>query len=299
LLKTIFILLLLIPFAAAHYGNHNGEAAELVFENSAVEKAPTIMQLHFINWTTGRPYELQLTHERLIHVFAIGEDLDSFAHIHPEEYPGGMDAKEMGIYKFRHAFPYAGRNIVVVDYMVNGIPTMQKFEVQVSGEHPATKNLSDLSREKTVGDYTIKLETEKNIQVGKETQLDFYIEENHKPVTDLQMYLGSEVHVFIVHENLTEMDHTHTYIPGHGIHVANMTQRYTGPRIPVRHAFTSEGIHAIFAQFKHNDKVITTKFLVDVKKEEPKAYPQIAFFTLSLAVLAVIIIFAFLYNIRR
>ncbi len=266
------LLPLLVPGLACAHPSAQGTAGELSFEGSLpVEYAPARMQLLFLKSTTGYPLRLEVSHERILHLFIVGEDLDAFAHLHPEDFPDGMGESAAGTYKFAYAFPGAGRYALVADYTIGGVEALEAVNISVAGTHPLREPVRDLRRTKRFGAYSVSIAAPTVIEAGTPAQIDYHIEREGVPVTDLQMYLGAEMHVFIADENLTDFGHTHPYVPGHGLHAGNMTQRYIGPTVPVRYTFRNPGTYALFAQFRESGQVTTTKFLVEVAPERPAA----------------------------
>jgi len=232
----------------------------------------TDIYLSIYNATSGQPItNLDVVHERVVHIFIVSQDMEVFAHIHPEDRINGTELADQGIYVVNYTFPQDGYYAVLTDFTSGGINVLKKFQPYVikdaaSSQMNDTKRATaDFARTKKFGDYEVVLRAPGKIEAGTEVSLDFHIEKDGRPVRDLQNYLGSEVHMVTIRDDLKFAGHTHSYRPGHNLHLMAMQQVYYGPDVPVRYKFPQAGTYAIFAQFLHGDKVVTTKFFVRVE----------------------------------
>lgn len=64
-------------------------------------------------------------HARLMHVVLVSEDLDAFAHVHPEDFPADNPAYQDGAVAGAHAnftvratFPKAGKYLMALNYRI-------------------------------------------------------------------------------------------------------------------------------------------------------------------------------------
>ena len=257
---------------------------------------PQIISISLTNRSSGSPINLSLldiVHERYMHVFIIGKDLQTFAHIHPDDFSIGFQNQSTGIYQVPYTFEKSGAYAVVVDITIFGQNLLYLIPLQVispskssaqSMSSPAlsapdynyslTKTFADDSNDNDT--YTVTLQTPAQIPLNTETPFTYFIQRNGKNVTDLQLFLDSEIHVLAIKDDLSTAQHTHAYIPGHALHIGTMAQQYTGPTIPVHLTFTTPGTYALFGQFQVNGTVITTQFLIKAGSAE-----DIAVFNIS------------------
>jgi hypothetical protein len=263
--------LLVLPVASAHIVSDEGDFYYLTLLHFPPNDAPaagenTSIQISIFNASTGEPQTgLDVVHERKMHVFVVGKDLKTFAHIHPEDSPDGFDMIDRGTYSLDYVFPSAGVYLIAVDYTINGRTIVKNFLFDVTGENKLDKPNLELSREGTFDGYHVTLNAPEKILVGQEVEFGYHIERGGVEVKDLQHLLGSEMHVVDVRSDMTDAGHTHAYIPGHTLHIGSMPQRYYGPDIPVRHTFGMSGKYVLFGQFMHDDKIVTTRFVVNVE----------------------------------
>src|SRR5437879_9539990 len=245
-----------------------------------IEGENSLIQIFLQNTTSFQPFSnLDLVHDRIIHVFIIGGDLKTFAHIHPEdtnitEFENKFNSStvynssyygQLGYYFVNYTFPKAGKYEVVLDFTINGISVIKSLQITVRGNDTLSNPVLDFAREKVFSGYNVTLNVINNTaEVGKETELDYHIEKNGTPVNDLQLYLSSEIHVFLIRDDLTQPGHTHAFVPGHFLHIGNYTQKYFGPDLPVRWTFTQAGNYVIFGQFQENNTLVTTRFFLKV-----------------------------------
>ena len=273
------LFLLLIPGVSAHVSSAvQGDFGALMFESwdPPAVGIPVQLTIYLTDIRTGQPrQELDISHERLMHVFVVGEGLQDFSHIHVEDFPelNSPERYRNGMYTLEHTFASQGKYLVVIDYADEGKIALQSFPVYVVGPpHIPQEKFITYSTNVTVGDYEVGLGGEE-LFVNESTTLSFTLIHQGEEVRDLQQYLGSEIHLFIADENLTSVDHTHAYIPGHGIHSGIMPQRYVGPTVPVQYVFAAPGTYVLFAQFQHNNQTITSRFFVEVKEKPPFPWP--------------------------
>lgn len=245
------------------------------------------------------PQSFQYNHERLMHVVIIDENFETFAHIHPEDQSVITEGMlKNGKFYFMHRFPKNGRYIVAVDFKYNGeeISHTQLFDV---GERLPSNLLKDFSQKKNFDGYDFAFLPDSNKILSLEHQTVRYnVEKNGLPILDLMPYLGAPAHFAIVSVGLGTFVHTHGTLSselennGHE-HTFNVLKKALahggpeedsrkgssdnhdevlplkfGPDIYLHHNFIHPGIYAIFGEFKHEGKVIVTKFMVEVGEGE-------------------------------
>ena len=188
-------------------------------------------------------------HERLLHLFIIGRDLQFFAHEHPERTARG----------FELATPLPpGAYMVIADFIPGGgYPQMVHRAIVTPGYRvspfagvtPPEVDLSDKLRE----GMRIQLRVEP--AMGRpEAVLRFHFSESSTgaPVTDLQPYLGAAGHVLIVSPDLTNSVHAHP--DGSG----------SGPDFAVHAVFPQAGPFKLWVQVQRGGKVVSAPFTVQI-----------------------------------
>jgi hypothetical protein len=169
----------------------------------------------------GEPIsDLTVTHERILHVITVGEDLKTFNHIHPENAgPITSEIKQSGVYQVPHTFTKAGRYIVSVDFTVRSKNFTKQFFVDVKGAPHLEVAKTEGSWNKVFeGGYQIEFAVIPGgeITAGKQVTLSYEILKTGVPVKDLKPYLGAAMHLAIVKVDLSKFVHTHgeVHLPG-------------------------------------------------------------------------------------
>ncbi|CAG9622042.1 hypothetical protein [Sutcliffiella rhizosphaerae] len=189
----------------------------------------------------GNPMDdLEVNHEKLVHLILISEDLEIFRHLHPEKIDPGVfnvDANlEEGMYQ---AF---------VDIKPSELPYMIKPHPLMVGDHgthgDAHAHLHpDTEWTKEQNGYSVTLEVD-NFSVKDNVVLSFNIEG-----AEPEPYLGALGHVVVVNETLEEFIHVH---PRAG-------------EAPVFEAhFSKPGMYKLWAEFKLNGEVYAFPYVLEI-----------------------------------
>ncbi len=251
---------------------------------------------------------LEYGHERLLHIIAVNDEFDYFSHIHPEDQAVlTTEMFERGAFPFSLTFPKPGRYLIATDFAHRGeeVSFAKTFNV---GERKISLLEKDFSKQKEFDGYEVLISEENtgHMMMGGETQIKYIIMAGGNPVTDLAPYLGAPMHFAIVSADLSGFAHTHGTLTadghemmdthndrdGHsgfnlirpaGAHgdeeadsrgMADDEEGHEdlpsafGPDIYLNYSFPRSGVYVIFGEFKHGEKVVTTKFMVEIADEE-------------------------------
>eukprot|EP00854_Cymbomonas_tetramitiformis_P004559 gene4559-5580_t len=121
----------------------------------SLETIPTVLEagkaaeLHFsVQDYRGDPIplnDLKVYHARRLHVVLIGQDLDTFGHVHPEDFGNLNETTDLlGIYTVSYIFPNAGRYAIALDFVVeanNGPKDMVFVSKYLSLEVPGKSSM--------------------------------------------------------------------------------------------------------------------------------------------------------------
>ncbi len=270
-----------------HHAGHEGmqmnemqmKAMEIAVDMETVPAEPKAGSETTILFTIrdgeGKPVQdLQITHDRLIHVVIASADFTVFAHIHPEDFGKITDEmKKKAEYPVRFTFPKAGQYIVAVDTAAMDNIISEHFTVDVGGGPKMGTFAKDLSRQKKFGDLSVSLETvPETITAGKEATLKYIFRRDGQPVTDLEPYLAAPMHAAIISSDLENFMHEHGELPGASTGHAHMTHmmhmnvpKKFGPEIDVPVVFPVRGLYQIFSQVQHRGKMAVLSFMVEVQ----------------------------------
>jgi len=231
---------------------------------------------------------LQLAHQRLMHIFVTNQTLDYFSHLHVEknlENEIGAD----GYFSVQHAFNKSGIYRIVVEFVHRNKIWNKSFDVVVGESEDRSKvPIIDSLKNPT---YVAELKRGKKIISGKEVELAIEINRDGRPIRDLQLFLGSELHGAVWREDLENFGHLHSFTPkmenlireirtrknGMRVSPAELQEVlvevmcsdselvFSGPLVPIRYTFPDPGIYHLFAQVAPAGVPQTFKFVLNVE----------------------------------
>jgi len=215
-----------------------GKEAELVFTPKDKSDSTVVV-------------ELQETHEKLIHVIAVNEELTWFDHIHAEP-------DNTGAYKVRETFPAPGRYLVYADYKSTvGGPQTDRLEVNVVGNKNVSSQHQHQAKIKTETDgYALSIPDGKNLTTGA-VSLPIVLEKDGKKLqrSDIQNYLGAVAHIILISQDDKDFIHIHP----------------ESSEISPIHAhadISKPGQYRMWVQFQTNGKVHTADFTLNFQQRE-------------------------------
>lgn len=247
---------------------------------------------------------LEYDHTKLMHVVGVRNDLNAFFHIHP--YPTSTP----GIFTVNGIFPQPGRYKIWSEIKKDGVNHAfghPEFEVMGEGEK-YSKEVS-FGRSVVVDQYQVLLEYPEPIVPGVETDLMFNIHRASGGEVAVEPYLGADMHLSIIKDDLRIFVHTH---PESG---DNHALRPSWIKIALAHGeeeeatsgeaggdaaisfhtvFPEVGVYKMFAQFRPQgielpeDQALTASFWVKVEGEE--ALPRLPRWALAAVSIVLIII---------
>jgi methionine-rich copper-binding protein CopC/putative copper export protein len=243
-----------------------------------VPGAPTTLTFTLRDYQ-GRPIaDLVLDHNRIMHVVIASKDFSVFAHIHAEDLgPITPEMRAASTFAVRYTFPRDGRYLVSVDYTERAYLFSDQFYLDVGpssamGDPPS----ENFSRTEKIDGYDVTLRTSPGtLKAGAPATLDYHIERDGRPVTDLTPYLAVPMHISIIRSDLMGFLHVHGLLPvsavaemlGESAHASHLflPDRF-GPDIEATNfAFPSPGTYHVFGEFSAAGKVVVTHFLVHVE----------------------------------
>jgi hypothetical protein len=193
--------------------------------------------------------ELQETHEKMIHVIAVNEELTWFDHIHAEP-------DNTGAYKVNETFPSAGKYLVYADYKSTiGGPQTDKLGVNVVGNKIPFPRPQNQAKTKSQTDgYSLAVQNGNNLKTGS-VSLPIILEKDGKKVqrAEIENYLGAVAHIIFISQDDKEFVHIHPE---------------STDRSPIHaHADISKpGLYRMWVQFQTNGKVHTADFTLNFEQ---------------------------------
>lgn len=206
--------------------------------------------------------KFETTHTKLMHVIVVRKDLEYFQHIHPEFDPA------TGRFTFTDlTFPADGVYRIFADFAPGGgqkdamgmpLAVTLSEDVPVGvGARYAPQALGSEEKEKTFDGYQVALSSDQALVSGKEIMLTFGLEQNGRPITDLQEYLGALGHSVILREGNLDFIHAHP--------MEDVNRPQTG-EVGFMVDFPEAGRYKVFTQFQRQEKLTTTEFVISVRQ---------------------------------
>jgi hypothetical protein len=198
---------------------------------------------------TGKAVEaFDVSHEKLMHLIVVREDMAVFEHIHPEY-------KSQGAFTVEASFPSGGRYKLFADFVPAGAAatTIGKW-IDVEGGAKLTPPQPDKTLTKTIGGKEVELSID-SLQAQTEAMLNFTLRDaaTKTPIDNLEPYLGAVGHVVVISEDGERYLHVHP-----------ADEASSGPEAMFHTSFPVSGVYKIWGQFQHEGKLITITFTVKV-----------------------------------
>lgn len=198
------------------------------------------------------PNELNIVHEKLMHLVLLRDDATNFQHVHPEYKDGRWTVKttiaNQGLYQmYVDIEPTEERPITLRVPLTIGGSTQQPQFPSVS---------TDISA--TAGGLQATLQLASPLKTKEHTNLTFALTQNGKPVSQIDPYLGAFGHVVVLRHGDAD-----DYLHGHPI----TETKPTDGKILFELEFPIKGTYTIFAQFSINGQVKTFPITVLVDSE--------------------------------
>ena len=149
--------------------------------------------------------DLELEHEKIMHVIGVRDDLNEFFHIHPApvEHLDGLlsvvhEFKKPGNYKIWSEIKYQGM-----------MHSFGEPQFSVEGEGIRSEKIVSFERLKKVDGFEVSFDQDTPIQKGVETMLAFDLHDGSGQTLKVEPYLGADMHLTIIKDDLTQFIQTH------------------------------------------------------------------------------------------
>ncbi len=153
--------------------------------------------LKFVLTKEGKPMaDLQIMHDKLMHIILVRKGLKHFDHIHPEQTAPGT-------FIVPYSFSAAGEYRVWADFTFDNMQHIIDFDMSVTGKQEA-QEMDKL--------YGLKVEMNKSEKIvqGNPVRLIFTAtDEKGMAVPITEKFLAADGHLVIIDETLDEFEHSH------------------------------------------------------------------------------------------
>lgn len=213
--------------------------------------AETMLGFRIVDGSGAPVTRYDESHEKLLHLIVIRNDLTAFQHLHPT-----LD--DSATWRVPVNLSHAGDYRVFADFVPTDGPAQTlSANVHVAGEYdpqplPAVRAVSE------VDGYAVTLEGAP--KAGEAARLTLRVAHDGRAVDDLQPYLGAFGHLVALRAADLAYLHVHPVgEPGDGVTAA-------GPEIAFHTRFPSAGDYRLFFEFQHGGVVRTADFTVSVEE---------------------------------
>jgi hypothetical protein len=221
------------------HGDHQGEDTESQIK-AEVNYVNDSLAVKLVDDKGNLFDDLEMNHEKLLHLIIVDEHLDQFYHVHPEKTKSGTFELDTdlsdGTYK---AFVDIKPN--KLSYQVEPI----LLTIGENGDDHSHHALQpDQMLTKKIDEYEVSLNMNGQ-KVNEPITLTFELDESY-----LEPYLGAMGHVVILNEEATEFIHVHPVNDNEPIFETQ---------------FSQAGTYKIWAEFKQNGVVRAFPFVVEIQ----------------------------------
>jgi len=211
---------------------------------------PLLLEFRLSDPKTGAPVkQFEVVHEKLFHLFLVSQDLEWFAHVHPDAEPDGS-------FRLRTELPKPGVYRLLADlYPKGGTPQLLPRTLTTAGytksiESGIPKLAADLAP-KHGENLDVELSLDPPVPIaGKKTMLFFRL----NPAAGLEPYLGAWSHMLAVSADLVDTIHDHPFLAD------------GGPQLQFNLFFPRATLYRVWVQFQRLGVVNTVAFTVPVSQ---------------------------------
>lgn len=215
-------------------GRPAGLSVEML-AGDAVVGQPTPIRFRVVLKPQETPVDdLQVEHEKLMHVIGVRDDLGAFIHVHPQRAAPGL-------WEIIHTFTNAGNFQIWSDVKRLGtVYSVTQPRLRVAGP-PSTAATGPIPRwECDVSQYHVTLVPERTrLVAGATNRFTVQVRNQLGPPIAMDFYLGALMHLVLVKDDLTVYSHAHA----EGHELSNRPGTFQA-------VFPVPGRYKIFAEFR-------------------------------------------------
>ncbi|HUE03197.1 MAG TPA: heavy metal-binding domain-containing protein [Bryobacteraceae bacterium] len=208
---------------------------------------PITLEFRIADPESGAPVEhFEIVHEKLFHLFIVSQDLQYFAHVHPQ-----FDGR---VFRLETVLPKPGIYRLLADfYPTGGTPQLAPKTITTAGysapiEAGIPRLAPDLSP-KQAENLTAELKLDPPEPIaGTKTMLFVHL----TPADGLEPYIGAWAHLLAVSDDLVDTIHEHPFIAD------------GGPDMQFNIFFPREAAYRVWIQFQRKGIVNTVAFTIPV-----------------------------------
>jgi hypothetical protein len=231
--------------------------------------------------------DLEIEHEKSMHVIGVRSDLNEFFHIHPVNV-NAAETMSAGLWRASHVFARPGLYKVWSEVKRAGVThAFGHPEFRVEGAGAEEERLVSFERSATIEGYRVTLHATGAITQKRNAQISFEIQDASGRDAALEPYLGTSMHLALIKDDLKQFIHTHpmagsssesrsfSLVPealANGVHPPT-TGVMKG--VPFTVVFPEPGLYKAFVQFRPQgsglsaDGALAAGFWIRVEESAP------------------------------
>ncbi len=224
---------------------------------------PLTEKLDFWMTLPGKPapvksYQTEMT--KKLHMIIVSNDFKTFLHLHPTLGPTGH-------LTLTQTFPAKGTYQVYTDALPGSLNhQVYRFEVDIDGKTPGTRQLPSSGMGTQVGPYEVDLSTTR-LRAGQASMIDIVIQKDGKPATDLHPYLGAPAHAVFLDANDLSYVHAHPMGMDQMMDMSkpmpDMPENGPSPNDMMLHlALQKPGTYKLWLQFRGGTQLYVAEFTI-------------------------------------
>ena len=226
-----------------------GRYALRLGETELTSTRPRRLSFRIVDRRDDPVTDFDLEHERRMHLIVVRRDATEFQHLHPT-----MD--DEGTWSAPVRLDTPGSYRVFADFSVGGRPQTLGADLAVDGdadyrELPESRPLADAG-----AGYTVRLDHDP-IRAGDPGELAFTVHKDGRAVRT-EPYLGAGGHLVALRDRDLAFLHTHPAEHSSAVEEHSDATAFES-------TFPSAGRYRLFLQFKHEGRVRTAAFTVEVQ----------------------------------
>jgi hypothetical protein len=201
-------------------------------------------------------------HDKRFHLFVISQDLEHYAHVHPDQQSDGSWSLDVtlprpGYYKLYSDFlPMGGTpQVIAAPIVTAGFPgDLVSSSAALVADRELTKRAGDMR-------VTLAL-PEAPLVAGREETFAFELSDarSGRPVSDIEPYLAAWGHTLLISEDTVAVVHAH---PVELVPEEDPAAR-GGPVVTFKALFPKAGHYRLWTQMKRNGEVVTAMYTLKV-----------------------------------
>lgn len=191
--------------------------------------------------------ELEIVHEKELHLIVVNDALTWFHHLHPQKQGTGK-------YTVTEIFPEGGKYLLYADFKaVDDLQKVSMQEIFVSGDSLLKPDMHNTKWISETYGLTATLVNGDDFRTNRNQKLEITVEKDgkHFSVQDFENYLGATAHIVVIANDDKEFLHIH---PGSNEIIPILGEVH----------FTKSGLYRVWVQFQISEKIHTVDFTVQV-----------------------------------